>query len=69
VLLGAPPDKASKGHHSIGDVTADLFNHQTLNTSDIVDTSDIVAFGIIYRGALNRIALNESRYSRRGRYG
>jgi hypothetical protein len=53
VLLRAQSQKASKGHHSIGNPTADFFDHQTL------DTPDIIACRIVYRGALYPITLDE----------
>ena len=39
VLVSAHAEEASEGHHGMGEPAAELFDHQFLDSSDIVSVS------------------------------
>jgi len=45
VLVSAHAEEASEGHHGIGDPAAEIFDPQSL------DSSDIVSVAVVYSGA------------------
>src|SRR5262245_4990641 len=53
-VLPAAPQNASKSQNRVGDLTADLLDHQPL------DDADLFAVGAEYRRSLDAIAGNEA---------